>query len=230
MTRVGAEYRPSYWLTEAGIVGTGCTNPAGVDDVHFFSDGHALIRQPRQTVAGDVDAFYFTSLSASAPKLLLNTEVDDYGHLERRSCGCPLEELGLSDHISGIRSFSKLSTEGMTLVGSDMVRILEEVLPARLGGTPQDYQLAEEEDEAGLTMLVLRISPRVHLENEERVREVMLSALAESNSAADIAQAIWRQAHTLKVRRAEPVWTTGGKLLPLDLASRGRQRTTRDNR
>ena len=56
-----------------------------------------------------------------------------------------------------------MTGEGMTLIGTDMVRILEEDLPRRFGGSPLDYQLMEEEDERGFTRLSLVVSPDVVL-------------------------------------------------------------------
>ena len=64
-------------------------------------DGLALI-QFTQRVPGSentVDAFNFTSLLPTAPKLLLNVEIDDYGLIETRSCGCPLESYGFTEHF-----------------------------------------------------------------------------------------------------------------------------------
>jgi hypothetical protein len=190
--------------------------------LHFAADMLALIQHPRR-VPGfqlEVPAFCMTTLLPSAPKLLLNVETDDYGIMETRPCGCPLEECGWTVHLRGVRSFRKLTGEGMTLVGSEMLRILEEVLPARFGGSPLDYQLAEREDEQGFTRLVLVISPSVRLPAEEDVKHTVWEALGRGSRAADLAQAIWRQAHTLHIERREPVWTERGKLLPLHLTER----------
>ena len=96
-----------------------------------------------------------------------------------------------------------------------MVRILEEVLPARLGGTPMDYQLHEEEDASGLTRMSLVISTRIEVSDEASVIALVQQALAESSMSADSAQAIWKQAGTWRVKRMEPVATGRGKLMPL---------------
>jgi hypothetical protein len=105
-------------------------------------------------------------------------------------------------------------------VGSEMLRVLEEVLPARFGGSPLDYQLMEEEDDKGFTRMSLIISPRVTIADEAEVIRVVLDALAQSSTAANLAQALWRQAGTLSVLRQEPVWTARGKLNPLHLAAK----------
>jgi hypothetical protein len=210
---------------EVGLVGVGCARPLDGTDVHFMQEHLALIQHPRRVPGTDisVDAFQFTNLLPSSPKVLLNVESDDYGILETRACGCPLEGYGFGEHIREVRSFRKLTGEGVTLVGGEMIRILEEVLPARFGGGPLDYQLAEEEDEQGLTRLSLLISPRVEIADERAVVDTVLEALERSSVAAGLAQAIWRQAGTLRVQRKEPIWTARGKLMPLHLAQRAAQ-------
>jgi hypothetical protein len=142
--------------------------------------------------------------------MLLNVEFDDCGILDERSCGCPLEALGLTTHLRSIRSFGKLVGEGVSLLGSEMSQILESVLPARFGGSPLDYQL-EESDEDGYTRLTLVVSPRVAIADEARVIEVVLQALGEMNPATDVARAFWQQGQTFRVRRGEPYTTARGK-------------------
>jgi hypothetical protein len=144
---------------------------------------------------------------------------DDFGVIERdRSCGCPLHEAGYTEHIRHVRSYRKLTGEGVTLIGSDMVRILEEVLPARFGGTPLDYQLAEEEDAQGFTRLSLVVSPRVAVADERAVVDAVMAELARGRDGADGARAFWTQASTLRVKRADPVWTGRGKMMSLHFA------------
>jgi len=221
--RVGARIFPSYWFKEAGCVGQGCCRPADGNDIHLFRDALALVQYPRQVPGAEdvtVQAFHFTGLLPTAPKLLLNVESDDYGILEERSCGCPLGEIGFTQHLRNIRSYRKLSGEGVTLVGSEMVAILEEVLPARFGGSPLDYQFLEEEDEHGFTRLSLVVSPRVEIPDDEAIVAAVLEAMGRSSGAADMARALWNQAGTLRVKRAEPVWTGRGKLVPLHLGRR----------
>ena len=48
-----------------------------------------------------------------------------------------------------IRSHEKLTAGGMTLLDTDVIRLLDEVLPARFGGAPTDYQLVEHESDDG---------------------------------------------------------------------------------
>jgi hypothetical protein len=211
-----------------GYIGMGCANPVDENDIHFFKDNLALTQHPCRVPGTDisVEAFHFTSLRPSAPKILLNVESDDYGIVEKRSCGCPLEAWGFTEHLRHIRSFRKLTGEGVTLVGSEMVQILEEVLPGCFGGSPLDYQLLEEEDENGFTRLSLVIHPRVDIRDEREVIETMMKALGRSSVAADLARATWEQAGTVRVKRMAPVWTKGGKLMPLHLQGSSREQRT----
>ena len=217
----GARCCPGYHFTEAGLLGTSCGQAVDASDQHFFKDTFGLIQHPR-TVDGagiEVGAFYFTTLLSTAPKILLNVESDDYGTVEQRSCDCPLGGYGLTVHLRNIHSFSKLTTEGVTLVGSEMLHILDELLPARFGGSALDYQLLEEEDEQGHTTLNLLVSPKVDISNSQEVIEFVLQSLAHSSAAADSARAIWSQAGTLRLQRKDPIWTARGKLMPLHFSA-----------
>lgn len=227
VNEAGASLIPHYISVDSGPVGIGCARPSAYDDVHFLRDALALIQHPRTLSGTDttVDAFYFTSLRPTAAKILVNVESDDYGVVEERSCGCDLGEVGYTHHLSQIRSFGKLTGEGVTLVGSEMIRILEEVLPERFGGTPLDFQLLEEEDENGLTRLTLLVSPRVSIGSDDEVVATVLEALGRSSAAADIARAFWQQTNTFRVRRAEPVWTNRGKLPPIRVGDRASTRS-----
>jgi len=217
VTQTGARWVPGYYISEAGVVGQGCAQPTDTNDIHLFRDAFALTQHPRQVPGLEitVQAFYFTTLLPTGPKLMLNAESDDYGLIESRSCGCLLESYGFTEHLRHIRSFRKLTGEGVTLVGSEMVRILEEVLPARLGGSPLDYQLIEEEDENGFTRLSLLVSPEIEMTDEAAVIEVVLEALSQGSVSAALAQAIWRQGETLGIKRMKPILTSRGKLMPL---------------
>lgn len=225
ITSAGARWIPGYYTTEADAVGMGCGHPLDGNDLHLLKDALALIQTPRPVSGWDVevDAFNFTTLLPTAPKILLNAESDDYGVIETRSCGCPLEGYGFTEHLREIRSFRKLTGEGVTLVGTDMLRILDEVLPARFGGTPLDYQVLEEEDSDGFTRLSLVVSPKIRLPDDQRVIDTVLDSLRRSGEAADLARATWRQAGTWRVKRMEPIWTARGKLMPLHLAERARR-------
>jgi hypothetical protein len=213
----GAGFVPIYATVETGRIGTGCAQTSHCDDVHLLKDGYVLFTHP-YSVPGfgtTVPAFNITSLLPMSSKILLNVQMDDYGIVEERRCGCELESYGFTTHIREIRSYSKLTGEGVTLIGNEVVRVLEEVLPARFGGTALDYQLVEQEDQQGFTRLYLVISPRVEIPDEGEVADVMLAALRASSPMADAARIVLQHAGTLQVRRMEPIVTAGGKQFPL---------------
>lgn len=222
ITRTGAKWIPVYGSHETGYCADGCVNPVDGSDVHLMSDRVAVIQHPRKVPGSnlEVDAFNFTSLWERAPLVLLNVELDDFGILEDRDCGCALQEVGYRTHLREIYSFRKLTGEGVTLVGSDMTRILEEVLPSRFGGTPLDYQLLEEEDEQSLTKLSLLIHPRLEIADEALVIRTVLDELKSGDGASSMAGRIWSQSETFRIKRIEPIDTSGGKLMPLHVSRR----------
>jgi len=194
----------------------GCANPLDGTDVHFFGHRLAVIQRP-QLVPGTettVNVFCYTALTSTAPKLMLNMESDDFGILERRSCGCQLETAGFSDHIRQVRSARKLTGEGITLVGSDLLRVMEEVLPARFGGSPLDYQLVEEEDANGFTRMILLVSPELQIADEGEPVRILLEALGKGELRADVARSLLAAAGSVRVRREKPVANSRGKLPP----------------
>ena len=126
----GATFHSSYAFSEVGTIGSSCLHAAGPNDQHFMQDHVAMIQAPRRVpgFAIEVPAFCFTSLLPTAPKMLLNVESDDYGTVDTQACGCRWKNSGFCSHRD-IRSFRKLTGEGMTLVGSDIERVLDEFLP-----------------------------------------------------------------------------------------------------
>jgi hypothetical protein len=218
----GAQIHASYHCTEIGPVGMHCRTSADANDQHLLMDHLAMITRT-ETLPGfgiDVDTFCFTTLLPTAPKMLLNVAIDDCGTVETRHCGCAWESFGFTTHVRDIRSSRKLTGEGVTLLGTDMERILEDVLPSRFGGTPLDYQLLEEEDERGFTRLSVVVSPRVALTDEAAVVDVVLGALRTGDAGAGVTAAIWGQAGSLRVRREEPHATARGKVMPLHVTRR----------
>ncbi|MGQ0537756.1 MAG: hypothetical protein ACT4R6_02320, partial [Gemmatimonadaceae bacterium] len=219
ITRTGARFFSNYYFTEAGPIGASCTTSPDANDQHFYADHLALIQTPREVPGFDVTvpSFHFTTLLPSAPKVLINVESDDFGVVEEGACECPFGALGFTTHVREIRSFRKLTGEGVTLIGSDMEHILEHELPARLGGSSLDYQLVEEEDEGGFTRLTLRVAPSVPLVDDCDAIRVLLDALARRGGAADMARGIWAQAAAFRVRREVPHVTARGKFFPIQL-------------
>lgn len=222
ITRSGARFISNYGMSEAGQPGTGCAQPLDSTDVHLFKDRCVLFTHPHHVQAFDMDvpAFNLTTLLVSSSKVMLNVQVDDYGIVEERHCGCELDSYGFTTHLRQIRSYSKLTGEGVTLIGTELVHILEHVLPARFGGSPLDYQLMEEEDTLGFTRLSVIISPRVEIAAESAVISCLMDALRQSSPTADATRIVWQGANTIQVKRMEPIYTRSGKLLPLYIPNR----------
>lgn len=220
--RTGARAYATYGFVEIGRIGMGCPRPLEPNDVHLVTTMCALVQHARELPDSGVEVptLVFTSLSPAGPKILLNAECDDSGVVETRHCGCPLEELGLTTHLRRMRSFRKLTTEGVSILGSDMERILEEVLPSRFGGSPIDYQLLEVEDADGRTRLDLLVSPSVRIDDESVVVNVILEELEKTSAAARAGSSVWAQARAIRLRRAEPRRTPRGKLMNLQTSKR----------
>ncbi len=225
MLASGATVMTDYGAAEMGRVALGCASPVDGDptDMHVATDVCAVVPFPREVPeSGEtVHSLHFTSLVETMPKILFNLELDDFGAVETQRCGCALGDLGLRTHVRDVRSFRKLVGEGVTLIGGDMIRVLEEVLPARFGGTPLDYQLIEDEDERGFTRLSLRISPRVAIADEGAVVAETLEALRRTSVAADVARAYWQAAGSFRVVREEPIVSPRGKQMSLKVMRRG---------
>lgn len=215
--RVGATPMSTYGSIETGGIGLGCARPLDASDVHLLTDAFALITHAHQVEGANitVPAINLTTLRDTAPKVMLNYQSDDYGIVETRSCGCELESYGYTTHLRKIHSYSKLLGEGVTLIGNEMVHIIEQVLPARFGGSILDYQLMEEEDSQGFTRLYLLISPRLQIPNEDEVVKIVLEGMRNASPTADATRLMWQQTNTIRIRRAEPIPTPAGKVLPL---------------
>jgi hypothetical protein len=220
ITASGARIFANYNMTEVGAIGVFCTRPVGVNDQHLMTDQLAVVQAPRRVGEVEVDALLVTSLMATSPRVLLNVETDDYGVLETRRCGCPLDDLSLHTHVRDVRSFKKLTAEGVTLIGSEMEHVLERVLPERFGGSALDYQLAEEEDNDGFTRIAIRVAPAVGEINDGALLATVLSALERASISADLAVRLWNHTGALRVVRAAPIVGARGKLLPLHLGRR----------
>lgn len=209
--RVGVRYN----ITEIGAIGGACGQPTAADDVHLLADSFGFIPDRRVLPDGEaVDGLMLTTLLPSSPMALLNLDSDDFAQVTTRRCGCLWDDLGLHTHFSRIRSFSKLTGEGVTVLGTECVRIIEEVLPREFGGRSIDYQLLEVEDEQHLTRLHLLVSPAVGPVDEEKVLARFQQEVKNPVPRGDALPPMWRQADTIKVVRREPVSTTAGKLLP----------------
>lgn len=213
----GAKVLPKYAIMETGPVGYGCLHPESSDDIHLLKDLHALI-QPDDLEAGGgflPGTVLFTSLVPAAPITLLNVSMGDQAKIVRRSCGCPLQGMGWTDHMTSIQSHEKLTCGGMNFLDADVARVLDEVLPARFGGGPTDYQLVEEEKEDGRPELRLLVHPRLGPLNEQDVVQSFFEEIGRSGGANEVMGLAWQEGKLLKVELRTPLSTPSGKILHL---------------
>jgi hypothetical protein len=222
--RTGAEVAPRYAIIECSAIGHGCLAPEAPDDVHFLSDVHALVqRGPDVDVPGlPPRALFLSSLRLSAPYILLNVSMGDEAVVGEPRCSCPLERLGWTTHLRTIRSHEKLTAAGMTVLDSDVIRILEEVLPACFGGGPTDYQLVETEEGAGHSRLRLIAHPALGPLDEAALIDAFLGAVGRRGGAEAIMAQVWRDARILRVERRPLHTTDTGKILHLHVRTGSR--------
>jgi phenylacetate-coenzyme A ligase PaaK-like adenylate-forming protein len=219
----GAKQFTQYASTEAGRIGIPCQNPSVPNEMHFMSNHLAVIQREVEVLDQSVDAICLTTLLPFSPKMLLNAQTDDFGVVETRDCGCQLQELGLHQYIHTVRSYRKLTGEGVTLVGSDMETILEQVFPSKFGGSLLDYQLVEEEDEQGFTKLLLYVAPHIEIKDEQQLIDTLLNAMKHSAPSVQLAQPEYKQAQTIAIRRQQPVLTPRGKYFSIYTLAMSRQ-------
>ena len=216
--QAGCRAATYYAMAEIGTVGEPCGGPKASDDMHLLEDKLAVIQKEKRVINSEylVEALLYTTLLPSSPKIMLNTDTSDYGVLEKRDCNCPAGAFGLKTHLSGIRSYDKLTSEGVAFIGSDLIQLLEEVMPEKFGGYPTDYQFVEEE-ENGLPKLCLRVSPRIGPVGEQPMVDAVLEVLDAKPGANQMMADRWRQARAIQVVRGEPYATFAGKILPLHM-------------
>jgi hypothetical protein len=213
----GAVPLPRFGATETDIIAFACRSPEAPDDQHFFHDRHALVEARESEVQGVAPGtILLTSLLDSAPVLLLNVSLGDQAVVTRGQCDCPMERLGWPLHVRSIRSFEKLTAGGVTFLDVDVIRVLEEVLPARFGGAPTDYQLVERPDgDAGRPLLGLRIHPRVGFLDAGEVADAFFDGIGGGDSGERLMELQWRKGRVLRVEREPPARTQSGKILHL---------------
>lgn len=221
LVAVGARALPEYATVELPFIAYGCPDGTASDDVHLCTDRYAVIERQRPLFdhGPPVDALLLTTLGDNAPKIALNVELGDSARIEQRDCGCSMGALGLRTHLSEIRSFEKLSTEGTSFARSNVVQILEEVLPSRFGGTPLDYQLVETEALDGTARLVLRVHPGLGRIDDAAVRETLLRELGRGNMVDAYQAELIEHAASLVIARLPPLPTRAGKVVPFHVAT-----------
>jgi hypothetical protein len=220
--RAGGQATAGYGTAETGPCGLGdaCLTREAPDEVHVFHDLHAVVQVGASVAVPGLPsgALLASSLRRSAPIVLLNVSLGDRAVLTRRLCGCPLERLGWTTHLHTIRSYEKLTAGGMTFLDTDVIRVLEEVLPARFGGVPTHYQLVEEEDASGRPRLRLVVDPAVGALDDRAVLDTFLATLGRGSDTHRLMELVWRGGGFLAVERRPLHATPSGKLLHLHVA------------
>jgi hypothetical protein len=221
MRRAGLRVLPRYAAAEAGLIGDGCLAPSGSDDVHVLDDLIAVVQPTAADGALPRNALLVSSFRPTAPLILLNVSMGDVGILEPASCACPLAALGWTTRLRSVLSVEKLTAEGMTFHDTDVIRILDEILPARFGGGPSDYQLVEDERPDGQPRLRLLVYPDVRSVDSGAMTDAFLSALGAPGGADGVMTLVWRAAGLVEVERVAPLMTPAGKVLHVHRISRG---------
>ena len=204
----GATAFAHYSMSEVSRVAIACARPSSTDDVHFLADKLAALPP---TGAGTSSPVILTSLSRTTSKLLINADTGDTAVFDDRPCGCPVGAAGLPLRLHTIRAPEKLTGEGVAFFASDVLELVERILPGRFGGTPTDYQIAEFERE-GVTRVAVVISPRVGPVDDEEAIRLVLEMLSRGAAHRRMMTSLWTDAGALEVERREPHVTEAGKL------------------
>lgn len=207
---------PRYVATETGLIGAACPNRSVSDDVHLYRDRLALIPLDRErgTSGEPIQSFLFTTLSVHTARVMLNTDLGDCGQWSTRHCSCLFGELGFDIHLSAIRSYDKLTVEGMTLLTSELDGMISAALEG-MGAPPDCYQFWEIQDGDGLNRLVIAVSPDVKHLDEKKLIGAILDRLRRANPRTALASGFWNQAGTFRVVRERPKLSERQKMLPL---------------
>jgi hypothetical protein len=216
----GARAFSSYVISEVGHVGAACGQMAG-SCVHLFEDAIAAIGIRRPDVDDDdpdMKSLHFTTLAPYAPNVFINAEMDDDGVIGPALCDCAYSRSGFRRQIDRINSFAKANPQGATFHRNDLVDVIEQILPLRLGGKPGDYQLMECEAANGQTQVRLLVSPRAGVGDTSRVRELFLTVMRPRWNGA-MATREWIFSEGVEVVIAEPIATRTGKVHPVRLLS-----------
>jgi hypothetical protein len=218
----GASAVSVYGISEAGVIAAACNVPHSQSDhCHLYQDTTAIIPHTLSVPYSEmtVGSYLFTSLLYESPKLLLNVGMGDFGDIRMQTCSCGFGEVGFEACLSNIRSYEKLTGEGVTFVDTDFVWIIEKKLPEIFGGKSTDYQVVEQEDGNGIPQLRLMVSPRIGNVNESEVVNTFIKLLkrAEDRGWAQSGTEMWKQSGIVRMVREFPVSTASGKIMSFHL-------------
>jgi hypothetical protein len=201
-----------YFSVDAGSSGFGCIDAPEIDALHLASDSTAIIPLRDQPESDGSSPFLLTTFLGSNPKVLLNVELGDQAIITHRRCRCIFDGLGFHTHLSGLRSIVRSTAEGIALPYGLLVRLREEILPLRCGGSWQDFQWVEYEDDQQLTRIRLRIAPRLGPVDEGALTRFLYAFLAEPSMEQRFYSAVWKRADTIRIVREDPRILHSGKI------------------
>jgi hypothetical protein len=216
--RAGAEPTPTYGCMELANIGDACAARRHGDAMHLLHDLHAVIQPgPAAAVRPGLapKSLLFSSLRRRVGYAALNLSIGDQAEVMLSDCGCPVEAAGWTYQVHGVRSHEKLTAGGMTVLDTDLIRLLEEELPGRFGGGPLDYQLLEEFEGDGRSSLRLLVHPRVGPLDEAGLLDAFLGAVGGGEGANRVLELHWREGQVVRVERAVPRTTPSNKVLHL---------------
>jgi SAM-dependent methyltransferase len=211
----GARVFGRYVATETGWIAGACGMQAD-DRMHLYSDRLAVVEGDPAPSGGR--RLLVTTLSPTSGKLLLNADIGDSGVLGVGSCPCALGSAGLNHHLAEVRPRDRLVGEGMSVPAATLGAILDDAI-ADAGGAPDGWQIAETEDGAGRSRVVINVGGSVPMSEQELVSRV-LDRLPHAGPGYRLAADAWRDAATLIVRREEPDFTPAFKMPPVAPARR----------
>jgi hypothetical protein len=222
ITAAGARCAVLYGSSEAPWIGAQCAIPACADAVHVLLDGYAVITatdagssaQNAASSNGETrdGTLLLTSLRRAVPTVLINADIGDRARLDDGArCGCTYDRLGCVQQLSSVRSSDKITELGVTFAVRDVQHVLEDALPRRLGGVAGDYQLIEERDGAGLPRYIVRVHPRLDVD-EARVADAFLAELSGRERHYGFMVATWQRAGIVCAIRAPALIAPSGKV------------------
>ena len=117
----GCKAASHYSMSEVGRIATACADSAELDDVHVATDKVAVLARDVRPAGTEVpvSGLLLTAIHPSTPKILINVELGDYATLSTRPCRCVWHQLGFTLRLQNIRSYEKLTAEGMHFVGAE---------------------------------------------------------------------------------------------------------------
>lgn len=217
MQVAGVKVISHYNATEVGTIGYGCLSMHHGNCVHVFED--SLFPLSANHPGQDSSPLLLTTLHPLSPRFLINLEIGDTAVLEPATCDCAFSRAGLRLAARDIFSLGKVTGQGMTLHSADLIRILEEVLPSRFGGSLGDYQLAEIEGPSQ-TRMVLRVCPTVGALDESALRQAFLAEIRKLQGG-HLSARVWSFSHGIEILRESPARTLSGKLPAVRLLASG---------